>query len=89
MRWLAGAIIILAFPAQAKWRPAGGVSAIVAPHLTLPVTSLGDRAVGAAQAGILTLRFGHRGLARLLASVYRSMDYPVTRCPVAMCFPWI
>ena len=46
MRWLAGLVIILAFPAQAKWRPAGGVSAIVAPHLTLPVTSLDDRAVG-------------------------------------------
>ena len=46
MRWLAGVVIILAFPAQAKWRPAGGLSAIVAPHLTLPVTSLDDRAVG-------------------------------------------
>ena len=46
MRWLVGAIIFLALPAQAKWRPAGGVSAIVAPHLTLPVTSLDDRAVG-------------------------------------------
>ena len=46
MRWLAGALILLALPAQAKWRPAGGISAIVSPHLTLPVTSLDERAVG-------------------------------------------
>ena len=46
MRWLPVLLMTLSAPALAKWQPAGGVSGSVAPHLTLPVTALSDRAVG-------------------------------------------
>ncbi len=39
-------LVFLAWPAQANWRPNGGVSAASAPHLSLPVTSLSGRRVG-------------------------------------------
>jgi hypothetical protein len=39
-------LLLLGSPVQANWRPSGGLSAVAAPHLSLPVTSLGDRRMG-------------------------------------------
>ena len=39
-------ILLVALPANANWRPNGGLSTAAAPHLSLPVTSLGARRVG-------------------------------------------
>jgi hypothetical protein len=46
MRLLALSLVLLAAPALANWRPTGGMSAVVAPHIVFPATSLGDRNVG-------------------------------------------
>jgi hypothetical protein len=44
LRRLAGLpLLLVAFAAQADWRPAGGVMGFIAPHLSLPVTAFAGR----------------------------------------------
>jgi hypothetical protein len=39
-------VLLFSSAAQANWRPNGGLSGAVSPHLSLPVTSMSDRRFG-------------------------------------------
>jgi hypothetical protein len=42
--WIA--VLIGGTPASADWRPTGGLTGFVAPHLSLPVTAMGGKSLG-------------------------------------------